>query len=64
MSDEQLNSWMKEDYQSLHGEGTGIGLKNINRRLLKQFGRPLEINRGDNGGIEVHITIPWKGEHL
>lgn len=64
MSDEQLTSWMKEDYRSPHGEGTGIGLKNINRRLLKQFGYPLKISRGEQGGLEVLITIPWKGEAL
>ena len=62
MSDEQLASWMKEDYRSPHGEGTGIGLRNINRRLLKQFGHPLVITRRTGGGIEVLITIPWKDE--
>jgi sensor histidine kinase YesM len=62
MSDEQLASWMKEDYRSPHGEGTGIGLRNINRRLLKQFGHPLVITRRAGGGIEVLITIPWKDE--
>jgi signal transduction histidine kinase len=62
MSDEQLSSWMNEGYRSPHGEGTGIGLRNINRRLLTQFGYPLVITRGSNGGIEVLITIPWKDE--
>ncbi|MEK5490354.1 ATP-binding protein [Paenibacillus sp. FSL R7-0297] len=62
MSDEQLSSWMNEGYRSPHGEGTGIGLRNINRRLLTQFGYPLVISRGSNGGIEVLITIPWKDE--
>jgi len=60
MSDEQLSSWMNENYVSPHGEGTGIGLKNINRRLLKQFGQPMRITRGTHGGIEVNITIPWE----
>ncbi|NQX47055.1 response regulator [Paenibacillus tritici] len=62
MSDEQLSSWMNEDYRSPHGEGTGIGLRNINRRLLTQFGRPLVLTRGAGGGIDVLITIPWKDE--
>lgn len=62
MSDEQLSSWMKEDYRSPHAEGTGIGLRNINRRLLTQFGSPLVITRGSGGGIDVLITIPWKDE--
>ncbi|WP_339220866.1 ATP-binding protein [Paenibacillus sp. FSL H8-0332] len=62
MSDEQLASWMKDDYRSSHGEGTGIGLRNINRRLLTQFGRPLILTRGASGGIDVLITIPWKEE--
>jgi LytS/YehU family sensor histidine kinase len=62
MSDEQLASWMREDYPSSHPQGTGIGLKNINRRLLKQFGHPLQLIRGESGGIEVRIRIPWKGE--
>lgn len=62
MSDEQLSSWMKDDYRSPHGEGTGIGLRNINRRLLTQFGRPLILTRGASGGIDVLITIPWKEE--
>lgn len=62
MSDEQLASWMKDDYRSPHGEGTGIGLRNINRRLLTQFGRPLILTRGASGGIDVLITIPWKEE--
>ncbi|WP_238651304.1 ATP-binding protein [Paenibacillus piscarius] len=67
MSDEQLSSWMMEGYRSPHGGGTGIGLRNINRRLLTQFGRPLVITRGADGGIDVTITIPmenpkWKDE--
>ncbi len=62
MSDDKLASLMKDGYVSTQGEGTGIGLKNINRRLLKQFGQPLQIARGENGGIEVQITIPWKGD--
>ncbi|MNV97317.1 Histidine kinase-, DNA gyrase B-, and HSP90-like ATPase [compost metagenome] len=62
MSDEQLASWMREDYRSSSRQGTGIGLKNINRRLLKQFGHPLLLARGQDGGIEVHIRIPWKDE--
>ncbi|WP_340026277.1 ATP-binding protein [Paenibacillus sp. FSL K6-1096] len=61
MSDEQLSSWMKEDYRSPHGKGTGIGLRNINRRLLTQFGRPLVLTRGAGGGIDVLITIPMEG---
>lgn len=62
MSDEQLASWMMDDYRSSSRQGTGIGLKNINRRLLKQFGHPLLLTRGEDGGIEVRIRIPWKGE--
>lgn len=60
MSDEQLATWMNEGGGS--GQRTGIGLQNINRRLLTQFGRPLVLSRRPGGGIEVHITIPWKGE--
>ncbi|WP_042202457.1 ATP-binding protein [Paenibacillus camerounensis] len=62
MSDEQLASWMMDDYRSSPRQGTGIGLKNINRRLLKQFGHPLLLTRGEDSGIEVRIRIPWKGE--
>ncbi|AIQ49836.1 hypothetical protein R70723_31110 [Paenibacillus sp. FSL R7-0273] len=62
MSDEQLASWMLDDYRSSPRQGTGIGLKNINRRLLKQFGHPLLLTRGEDSGIEVRIRIPWKGE--
>ncbi|WNS42527.1 ATP-binding protein [Paenibacillus sp. MMS20-IR301] len=62
MSDEQLASWMQEDYRSPHGESTGIGLRNINRRLLTQFGYPLILTHGAGGGVDVLITIPWKDE--
>lgn len=62
MSDEQLAYWMMDDYRSSPRQGTGIGLKNINRRLLKQFGHPLLLTRGQDGGIEVLIRIPWKDE--
>ncbi|UQZ33963.1 hypothetical protein C2I18_10755 [Paenibacillus sp. PK3_47] len=62
MNSEQLSSWMRDDYISPGGQGTGIGLRNINRRLLKQFGHPLRLTQRADGGIEVQITIPWKEE--
>ncbi|WP_150270147.1 ATP-binding protein [Paenibacillus tepidiphilus] len=62
MSDEQLSTWMTDGARSSLGRDTGIGLKNINRRLLKQFGTSLQLNRTPGGGIEALITIPWKDE--
>ncbi|WP_151733625.1 ATP-binding protein [Paenibacillus tengchongensis] len=62
MSDELLSAWMKDEVRPPLGRDTGIGLKNINRRLLKQFGTPLQLSRRTGGGIEAIITIPWKDE--
>lgn len=42
--------------------GTGIGLANINRRLVRQFGQPLLIRPRAGGGTEVIIRIPREEE--
>lgn len=39
-------------------KGTGIGLANINRRLIRQFGRSLEIEPRPGGGTVVTIRLP------
>lgn len=62
MSEELLATWMMDDSERPRSEGTGIGLRNINRRLLKQFGHPLLIRSRPGGGTEVIITIPWEEE--
>ncbi|MGE5703296.1 MAG: ATP-binding protein [Clostridia bacterium] len=62
ISQAQIDSIHLPDPKVLHASGTGIGLKNTNRRLLKQFGTSLHVKRRENGGTEVKITIPLPAE--
>lgn len=47
-----------EDIFSGTGTVTGVGLKNIHRRLLLHYGRGLEITSHEGQGTTVTITIP------
>jgi len=42
----------------LSGSGSGVGLKNIHRRLLLHYGRGLAITSKEGQGTTVTITIP------
>jgi len=40
----------------------GIGLSNVHRRLLAQYGRGLEIESAPDAGSRVSFLIPIKEE--
>ncbi|WP_027085628.1 hybrid sensor histidine kinase/response regulator [Cohnella panacarvi] len=44
------------------GNGGGVGLKNIHQRMLRQFGRGLEIESVGGIGTKVAMRIPRAGE--
>ncbi|MGE5703698.1 MAG: ATP-binding protein [Clostridia bacterium] len=61
IGDKQIEDLSYPTPQMSQAKGTGIGLKNTNRRLLKQFGTALQIKRRDEGGTIITILIPWEG---
>ncbi|MFS0723575.1 ATP-binding protein [Paenibacillus sp. 1P07SE] len=58
MSPEQLEIWARESKLPSSGEGSGIGLSNVNRRLLRMFGRSLDIRAREGGGTVVTMRLP------
>ncbi|WP_185601736.1 histidine kinase, partial [Paenibacillus sp. 598K] len=54
----QLERWNRESALPPSGDGSGVGLANVNRRLLRMFGRSLAIERGERGGTVVTMRLP------
>jgi len=49
----------------LNNSFTGsIGLKNVNKRLLNEYGQGLLIDSREGGGTSVTINIPIKLQNL
>ncbi|WP_020617852.1 hybrid sensor histidine kinase/response regulator [Paenibacillus daejeonensis] len=58
MTPEQIEIWSREFRLPPSDQGSGIGLSNVNRRLLRMFGRPLDIRVREGGGTVVTMRLP------
>jgi two-component system, sensor histidine kinase ChiS len=58
MSGHEIAALFSEGGIPERSRGTGIGLTNINRRLIRQFGQPLSLRPRPGGGTEVTIRLP------
>lgn len=55
MSTEQIEIWNRE--HGLPYYGNGIGLSNVNRRMLRMYGRQLVIQAREDGGTIVSLRL-------
>lgn len=55
MDEDKINEVLKDDYSK-----DGVGLKNINNRLIRLYGQGLDIIRNETGGLTVRFTVPLK----
>ncbi|WP_373567613.1 sensor histidine kinase [Paenibacillus mendelii] len=58
MYKEQIDTWSRTFEIPDRGAGSGIGLSNVNRRLIRQFGETLRIAARPGGGTVVTMPIP------
>lgn len=61
MTREQLERWRRSFELPSCGQGSGVGLSNVNRRLMRMFGRTVQLEARDGGGTVVTVRLPKKG---
>ncbi|MFC3342642.1 ATP-binding protein [Paenibacillus abyssi] len=64
MEPERIAEVMTGSSYSQDADRTGIGLQNINRRLLHTYGQSFRIKQREGGGTIVSFSIPWKGRDI
>ena len=64
IKDDGLGIWPEKLENLLNNSFTGsIGLKNVNKRLLNEYGQGLLIDSREGEGTSVTINIPMKLEN-
>jgi two-component system sensor histidine kinase LytS len=58
MTQEQVTSLFSDNGHKSTGDGTGIGLKNVNARLTALYGKGLTVISSPQAGTTVSFTIP------
>jgi sensor histidine kinase YesM len=57
-SEEQLQCWRRGDLENFPKSGNGIGLQNVQLRLLRQYGFGLVLGMSEWGGAKISMMLP------